>query len=80
MFLLFEKEPPMPTNLEAPDASKTRGVHNTALLIPCYKSAKIIGPTLEAALKILPADHIYVIANGNSKFTPFTKSIDWELG
>ncbi len=40
--------------------------HNTALLIPCYKSARIVGPTLEAALKVFPASSIFVIANGNS--------------
>jgi len=56
----------MPRDLNAIDATKTPGVHNTALLIPCYKSTKIIGPTLVAALKIFPPDHIYVIANGNS--------------
>ncbi|GIJ90897.1 hypothetical protein Asppvi_009862 [Aspergillus pseudoviridinutans] len=39
---------------------------DTALLIPCYRSAPIIGKTLEAALQIFPASHIYVIANGNS--------------
>ncbi|KAH2703025.1 hypothetical protein KXV24_004533 [Aspergillus fumigatus] len=39
---------------------------DTALLIPCYRSATIIGRTLEAALQIFPASHIYVIANGNS--------------
>ncbi|KAK0259608.1 hypothetical protein LTR35_018081 [Friedmanniomyces endolithicus] len=66
LFMLFEKEPPMPRDLNAIDATKTPGVHNTALLIPCYKSTKIIGPTLVAALKIFPPDHIYVIANGNS--------------
>ena len=39
---------------------------DTALLIPCYKSANLIGATLEAALKIFPPSHIYVLANGNS--------------
>ncbi|KAI6817667.1 glycosyl transferase [Hortaea werneckii] len=66
LLILFEKEPPMPEPSEGFDATKTPGVQNTALLIPCYKSARIIGPTLEAALKIFPANHIYVIANGNS--------------
>ncbi len=56
----------MPPDLNAIDPTKTPGVHNTALLIPCYKSAKIIGPTLVAALKIFPPNHIYVLANGNS--------------
>ncbi|KAK5727941.1 hypothetical protein LTR17_012364 [Elasticomyces elasticus] len=66
LIMLFEKEPPMPIDLTNIDATKTPGVHNTALMIPCYKSEKIIGPTLVAALKIFPASHIYVIANGNS--------------
>ncbi|KAK3044502.1 hypothetical protein LTS18_001125, partial [Coniosporium uncinatum] len=48
------------------DPERIAGAHDTALLIPCYKSAKIIGPTLDAALKIFPASHIFVIANGNS--------------
>jgi hypothetical protein len=39
---------------------------DTALLIPCYRSATIIGRTREAALRIFPASHIYVAANGNS--------------
>ncbi|EFX03805.1 glycosyl group 2 family protein [Grosmannia clavigera kw1407] len=42
------------------------GVSDTALLIPCYKSARIIGPTLQAALRIFPPSHIFVIANGNA--------------
>lgn len=63
LLVLFEKDPPMPA---AEDVGKVPGTHDTALLIPCYKSAKIIGPTLEAALRIFPASHIFVIANGNS--------------
>lgn len=39
---------------------------HSSQLPACYKSAKIIGPTLDAALKVFPASHIYVIANGNS--------------
>ncbi|KAK3680074.1 hypothetical protein LTR78_000451 [Recurvomyces mirabilis] len=66
LLIQFEKEPPMPGNVANIDPAKTPGVHNTALLIPCYKSANIIGPTLQAALKIFAAHHIYVIANGNS--------------
>lgn len=65
LLLLFEKDPPMPTD-PIPNPNMTPGVHNTALMIPCYKSAKIIGPTLVAALKIFPPSHIFVIANGNS--------------
>lgn len=65
--ILFEKDPPpaeeRPGDLENAGAP---GSHDTALLIPCYKSANIIGPTLEAALKIFPPSHIFVISNGNS--------------
>ena len=64
LFLFFEKDPPMPE--EPIDPTKTPGVHNTALMIPCYKSEHIIGPTLVAATKIFPPSHIFVIANGNS--------------
>ncbi|KAL6233256.1 hypothetical protein BDW75DRAFT_252128 [Aspergillus navahoensis] len=39
---------------------------STALLIPTYRSAPILGRTLAAALKVFPAPNIYVIANGNS--------------
>jgi hypothetical protein len=66
LLVFFEKDPPMPADLDNIDPNRTTGVHNTALMIPCYKSAKIIGPTLEAALKIFPPSHIFVIANGNS--------------
>ncbi|KAH0389055.1 glycosyl transferase, partial [Aureobasidium melanogenum] len=66
LFVFFEKDPPMPADLDNIDPTRTPGVHNTALMIPCYKSAKIIGPTLDAALKIFPPSHIFVIANGNS--------------
>lgn len=65
LFVLFEKDAPMPIDA-TPDPEKTPGVHNTALMIPCYNSAGIIGPTLEAAVKIFPPSHIFVIANGNS--------------
>ena len=66
LLVFFEKDPPMPADTENIDPNRTPGVHNTALMIPCYKSANIIGPTLEAALKIFPPSHIFVIANGNS--------------
>jgi hypothetical protein len=41
-------------------------VQDTALLIPCYKSAGLIASTLESALKIFPPSQVFVIANGNS--------------
>ncbi|OJJ45120.1 hypothetical protein ASPZODRAFT_134543 [Penicilliopsis zonata CBS 506.65] len=61
LLIAFE---PAPSRYIA-DAER-HSVENTALLIPCYKSEAILGPTLEAARRIFPADHIFVIANGNS--------------
>ncbi|KAH8688710.1 nucleotide-diphospho-sugar transferase [Talaromyces proteolyticus] len=79
LLILFEKDPQVPETVNAEvdvEANKfDTGVENTALMIPCYKSAKIIGPTLEAALKIFPAQNIYVIANGNSA-TPLDDTED----
>lgn len=48
------------------DATKTENIADTALMIPCYKSAQLITQTLEAATKIFPPNQIFVIANGNS--------------
>ncbi|KAF7121772.1 hypothetical protein CNMCM5793_009325 [Aspergillus hiratsukae] len=72
--LVFYSYTPLLTTFEddspGPDFFQQRRIipapTDTALLIPCYKSAAIIGRTLEAALQIFPASHIYVIANGNS--------------
>ncbi|KAK6435134.1 hypothetical protein LTR95_008685 [Oleoguttula sp. CCFEE 5521] len=63
--MLFEKELPVPADLGNIDATKTPGVYNVALLIPCYKSAKIVGPTLESALRIFPREHMWV-SSGSS--------------
>lgn len=41
-------------------------VRDTALLIPCYKSADLLPATLDAALQIFPPSHVFVLANGNS--------------
>jgi cellulose synthase/poly-beta-1,6-N-acetylglucosamine synthase-like glycosyltransferase len=64
LLMTFENEAP------GPDYYRQRhiapAVIDTALLIPCYRSGPIIGRTLEAALKIFPASHIYVVANGDS--------------
>jgi hypothetical protein len=71
LVMLFEREPPAvhhPDGLDRDRASASLpGVATTALIIPCYKSADLIGPTLEAALKVFPASHIFVMANGNSE-------------
>ncbi|KAH9883293.1 nucleotide-diphospho-sugar transferase [Xylariomycetidae sp. FL2044] len=66
LLIMFEKEPPPADPSADFDRTEIPGVATTALLIPCYKSANIIGPTLEASLKIFPPSHIFVIANGNS--------------
>ncbi|KAF2634718.1 hypothetical protein P280DRAFT_463075 [Massarina eburnea CBS 473.64] len=64
MLVLFEKDPPAE---EITTETKIQpNVEDTALLIPCYKSAGLIAATLEAALKVFPASHIFVLANGNS--------------
>ncbi|KUJ17423.1 uncharacterized protein LY89DRAFT_707002 [Mollisia scopiformis] len=69
-FVFFDKDPlPVPTTTGDPPPT------DVALLIPCYKSGKIIGATLEAALKIFPRQNIFVIANGNSP-TPLDNTGD----
>ncbi|KAJ5689046.1 hypothetical protein N7462_003438 [Penicillium macrosclerotiorum] len=66
LLILFEKDPP--EKIEDADLERSAdNAESTALLIPCYKSANIIGPTLKAALKIFPPKNIFVIANGNSE-------------
>lgn len=75
LLVFFEKDPVMPEIVDMEKGAGAPGTENTALLIPCYKSEKIIGPTLEAALKIFPASHIFVLANGNSP-TPLDKTED----
>ncbi|KAI4850074.1 hypothetical protein E4T44_02961 [Aureobasidium sp. EXF-8845] len=64
LFVLFEPDPPMPE--EPIDPNKTANISDTALMIPCYKAATLIGATLESAIKIFPPSHIFVVANGNS--------------
>ncbi|KAJ4993639.1 hypothetical protein SVAN01_00693 [Stagonosporopsis vannaccii] len=64
LLIQFEKDPP-PAEVTAENKMQNN-VKDTALLIPCYKSAQLIGATLEAALKIFPPSHIFVLANGNS--------------
>ncbi|KUI56639.1 hypothetical protein VP1G_04025 [Cytospora mali] len=66
LLILFEKEPPIIEHPDGFDRKSLPGVENTALLIPCYKSANIVGATIEAALQVFPPSHIFVIANGNS--------------
>jgi len=75
LLVFFEKDPVVPEVVDVEKGAGAPGTENTALLIPCYKSEKIIGPTLEAALKIFPASHIFVLANGNSP-TPLDNTED----
>ncbi|KAK4936399.1 hypothetical protein LTR10_022725 [Elasticomyces elasticus] len=46
--------------------SYSEGAQNTALLIPCYKSASLLPATLDAAVKVFPKENIFILANGNS--------------
>lgn len=64
LFSLFEKDAPGPEYYQ--QRRIARSSSDTALLIPCFKSAAVIGTTLEAALKLFPAGHVFVIANGDS--------------
>ncbi|KAL8767836.1 MAG: hypothetical protein Q9194_005870, partial [Teloschistes cf. exilis] len=66
LLILFEKEPPARPPPDSLDQMESNGADDTALLIPCYKSESLIAATLEAALKVFPAQNIFVIANGNS--------------
>ncbi|KAJ5191758.1 uncharacterized protein N7498_010743 [Penicillium cinerascens] len=68
LLILFEKDPPpKPEDSDFDLEKNDSNVKSTALIIPCYKSATIIGPTLKAALEIFPPKNIFVIANGNSE-------------
>ncbi|KIW12671.1 hypothetical protein PV08_09949 [Exophiala spinifera] len=64
LFVRYEPDPtpPRPEELQAVLEKNS----STALIIACYKSAEIIGRTLEAALQIFPPENIFVVANGNS--------------
>ncbi|PVH98285.1 glycosyltransferase family 2 protein, partial [Periconia macrospinosa] len=64
LLILFEPDPPAAEMMA--ETKIQPNVKDTALLIPCYKSANLIAATLEAALKIFPPSHIFVLANGNS--------------
>ncbi|KAK5943302.1 hypothetical protein PMZ80_004309 [Knufia obscura] len=62
---------PMPSDAPAdaekqPEPQKHDAAIETALLIPCYKSAKLLPATLDAATRVFPATSIFVLANGNS--------------
>jgi hypothetical protein len=60
LLLPFEKTAPERTPFQAAARADHGKLNDTALLIPCYKSENLIGATLEAALKIFPAESIFV--------------------
>ncbi|KAL8642740.1 MAG: hypothetical protein Q9226_008474, partial [Calogaya cf. arnoldii] len=66
LLMPFEKEPPEHPPPSSLDQTEKGSANDCALLIPCYKSEKLIAATLEAALKVFPAQNIFVVANGNS--------------
>jgi len=72
---------PLKSTEPTPEVPKHNPAVDTALLIPCYKSAKLLPATLDAALKIFPATSIFVLANGNSP-TPLddTESVCTQYG
>ncbi|CAO1636509.1 unnamed protein product [Parajaminaea phylloscopi] len=54
---------------------------DTALLIPCYKAAGALPNTIRAALKIFPAQSIFVVDNGNTeKGTDASEAVCAEWG
>ncbi|KAL4874755.1 glycosyl transferase [Aspergillus karnatakaensis] len=64
LLIAFEHDAPGPEYYEQRNIE--RRAFNTALLIPTYRSAPILGRTLKAALKVFPPQNIYIVANGNS--------------
>ncbi|KAL2824701.1 nucleotide-diphospho-sugar transferase [Aspergillus pseudoustus] len=64
LLVTFEDDAPGPEYYEQRNI-EPRAL-TTALLIPTYRSAPILGRTLDAALKVFPAENIYIVANGNS--------------
>lgn len=56
----FEKEPPEHPPPGSLGQTEKGQANDCALLIPCYKSEKLIAATLEAALKVFPAQNIFV--------------------
>lgn len=73
LFVRYEPDPVPPRPEELPAILEKNS--STALIIACYKSAEIIGRTLEAALQIFPPENIFVVANGNSP-TPLDNTED----
>ncbi|PHH90864.1 hypothetical protein CDD83_2420 [Cordyceps sp. RAO-2017] len=74
--MLFEKDPPPAAEyLDANPRAAEQRKRETALLIPCHKSAGILPGTLRAALRIFPPENVFVVANGDSA-TPLDNTAD----
>ncbi|EME83126.1 uncharacterized protein MYCFIDRAFT_107772, partial [Pseudocercospora fijiensis CIRAD86] len=61
--IAFEKPPAISD--EWLQANRKKAL-DTAVIIPCHRSADVIQQTLECALKTFPSENIFVLANGNS--------------
>ncbi|KAL8669747.1 MAG: hypothetical protein Q9168_005675 [Polycauliona sp. 1 TL-2023] len=70
LLMPFEKEPPITPAPSSLGQSEKGQANDCALLIPCYKSEKLIAATLEAALKVFPAQNIFVVANDDDCLLP----------
>ncbi|KAF2170525.1 glycosyltransferase family 2 protein [Zasmidium cellare ATCC 36951] len=64
LLITFEKPPDVTEEFLRSNAEKAL---DTAVIIPCHRSADVIRHTLECALKTFPAGNIIVVANGNSE-------------
>lgn len=74
LLVTFEPEPA--ATAQVVDDETVSGANETALIIPCYRSEKLIAATIEAAMiASFPASSIFIIANGNS-FTPLDNTED----
>jgi hypothetical protein len=78
LLVLFEDPPASPEFYRQRNirpAPTTTTTATCALIIPAYRSAPIIGRTLDNALQIFPPSQIFVVANGNSS-TPLDDTGD----
>ena len=60
LLMPFEQEPPEHSPADSLGQTEKGQANDCALLIPCYKSEKLVAATLEAALKIFPVQNIFV--------------------
>jgi hypothetical protein len=65
LLVTFEREPPIDEEVSTDNSNSS--ANDTALIVPCYKSERLVGTTIQAALKAgFSASSIFIIANGNS--------------